>query len=209
MRFDVNVGVQAQNDMRARPAGAQAGADAEHPAASVTSHGTIVCDVVGVSAGNLLVDVTEDAGERSSATKRVAVQSDGGLMYLPNQGTLNEEEAELASLLAPGLLGTDRAVGDSWTFRLSSPNYSATKTFRLTQIVSQERVSLSFDESFTRTGAEAATGTVTGTVVYDPAGLVPLDAKIDRLTRSEDAGTYTSRKLALDFTLEEDTRAKH
>lgn len=207
--FGLTVDVQTQTDMRTRSVDAAMGGNTEHYAASGSSRGTITCDIVGVAAGNLLVDVTEAAAERSSATKRVAVQSDGGLVYLPNQGTLNEEESELVSLLAPGLMGGDRAIGDSWTFRLTSPNYTATKTFRLADIKSESQISLSFEETFARTGADALTGTLTGTIAYDPSGLVPLSAKLDKTTRQEDANGYKTRKLGMDYALQEDSRAKH
>jgi len=173
--------------MHTRSVDAALGGNTEHYEASGSSRGTITCDVVGVTSGSLLVDVTEDASERSSATKRVAVQNDGAIVYLPNQGTLNEEEAELAALLAPGLIGGDREIGDTWNFRLSSANYTATKTFRLTDIKSGSEVSLNVEEVFARTGADALTGTVAGSLSYDPAALVPLGAKLDKTTRQEDS----------------------
>jgi hypothetical protein len=203
------VDLKTQTDMHTRSVDAALGGNTEHYEASGSSRGTITCDVVGVTSGSLLVDVTEDASERSSATKRVAVQNDGAIVYLPNQGTLNEEEAELAALLAPGLIGGDREIGDTWNFRLSSANYTATKTFRLTDIKSGSEVSLNVEEVFARTGADALTGTVAGSLSYDPAALVPLGAKLDKTTRQEDSAGYKTRKIGMDFVLKEDSRAKH
>jgi hypothetical protein len=177
--------------------------------AAGSSHGTITCDVVGVTEGNLLVAVTEDVTDRSSATKQVEVQSDGGLVYLPNQGTLNEEESQLVSLLAAGLLGADRAIGDTWTFKLTAPDYSANKTFRLADIKSQSNIVLNFDETFARTGSDPLTGTAAGSLTYDPTGLVPLRGKIDQTTRQGDGTNAKTHKVSVDFALLEDSRAPH
>jgi len=206
--YSVTVEVQTQTDMRTRAVDAAMGGNTEHYAASGTSLGTVTCDVVGVADGNLLVDVTENASERSSATKRVAVQNDGGLIFLPNQGALTEEESELVSLLAPGLMGGERAVGDSWTARQKSPNYTTAKTFRLTDVKNAADISLAVEEVYTRSGSEALSGTVVGTVEYDPGRLVPLYVKLDKTTHQDSTEGYKTRKLGMNFVLEKDSRAK-
>ena len=211
LAFSVDIDQSTQTDMRTIDVAASKGGNTEHYVAGSVAHGTIVCDIVGVTPdGNLLVDVTEDSSEnRSSATKRVAVQKDGGLVFLPNQGTLNEEESELVTLLAPGLMGGDRATGDSWTYRQTAPNYSASKTFRLSEIKNANDVSLSVEETYTRSGADGLSGTILGTLDYDPASLVPLNAKLNKTTRQEDTTGYKTRKLGMTYTLKEDSLTKH
>jgi hypothetical protein len=208
--FSVAVDLNTQTDTRTIDVAANRGGNTEHYIASGSSHGTIVCDIVGVASGDLLVDVSEDAGERSAAKVRVAVQGNGaGLVFLPNQGTLTEEETEIVALLSPGLMGGERAVGDSWTFKQTAPNYTTVKTLRLGAIKDANQISLALEENYTRTGADGLTGTTLGTFDYDPSRLVPLDAKLDKTTRQEDNTGYKTRKVGMTFTLTEDSLAKH
>ena len=207
--FAVDVSLETQTDMRTIDVAANRGGNTEHYTASGSSHGTIACDVMGVVNGNLVLEVTEDTTDRSAAKIRVAVQSDGALVYLPNQGTLTEEETELIPLLAPGLLGGERAVGDAWTYRQNAPDLTTVKTYRLTDVKDADHVSLALEESYSRTGSSPASGTIVGTISYDPGALVPLGAKLNKTTRQEDSNGYKTRKLGMDFALKEDSLAKH
>jgi hypothetical protein len=207
--FAVTVGYSTENAMRTIDVAANRGGNTENYRADGHTAGTIDCDVVGVDGdGNLLVDVSESASDRSASKTRVAVQRDGFLVALPGQGPMTEEMSELVSLLSPGLLGGERSVGDSWTFRQTGKDYSATKTFHLASIGSPDAVNLDVEEVFSNTGVNAMSGASKGSMVYNPGGLVPLSLKLDRTMRQGDAQENKTKKISMDIVLKEDSLGK-
>ncbi len=169
--------------------------------------GQIVCDVLGATAdGGLLLEVSENSDKRQAPPARVALQSDGMLLYTQAGKPLNEEEVVLLKLLARGVIGaTPRAAGDSWTVENTADKYKSTTTFHVASEPAPNTLNVDLVETYASTAAPAYSGTMHGTVNYDPRLSVPNKAELERSTRSEKQDGAQTVAYTLDYTLESDS----
>jgi hypothetical protein len=169
--------------------------------------GQIVCDVIGTSAdGGLILEVSENSDKRKAGPTRVALQSDGALLYTQGDKPLNEEEVVLLKLLARGVIGsTPRTAGESWSVENVGDKYKSTTTFRVTSEPAPASLNLDLEEVYASTGAPAYAGTMHGSVNYDPRLSVPIKAHLERSTRSEKQDGAQTVAYTLDYTLETDS----
>ncbi|MBC5809660.1 MAG: hypothetical protein GIW95_02200 [Candidatus Eremiobacteraeota bacterium] len=89
--------------------------------------GTIVCDVVAVTAdGGLVIDLREDGPQRKVASTRVGVQDRGQIVNLDPKQPLGEEIMVLLRFLGRNVIGAwERPAGETWEIENASGTYKA------------------------------------------------------------------------------------
>jgi len=175
-----------------------------------THQSTIVCDIVAANPdGDLLVDVSETGVERSAPVSRLVLHLDGTYEMLVNQRPLTEEEAALVPFLARGYIGPQsHPLNDSWEVDGKLDKFTSKTKFHVTA-VKTETEAIAFDEEYAFSGAEGFTGVGHGDVDYDPGKLVPERVGLFLTMRLQQMGHDTTVRYRANYTLKEDSFAKH
>jgi hypothetical protein len=169
-------------------------------------NGRIVCDVVAATPdGGLVVDISEDATERSAAPVRVAVEPNGHLNYSPST-TVFEEEVALLRLLARSIVGSQpHDVGASWVVEDSGKGYGSKTTFRVTAVQAAGDLRLDLEQQYHQEGIDGVVGSVQGKVAYDQSKLVPRTASFGAQARRETPDGYRIVSMDISLTLVQDS----
>jgi hypothetical protein len=177
---------------------------------AMEAKGSIIVDVMAATAdGGLVIDLTETATGRNRAKVRFAVTGDGAVTYDPKEVmNVSQEEIALARWLARGFYGehpTER--GTEWTVDQSSNGLSASEHYRVTA-AADNRVTLEYALEEKSAGAASYGEIRLGSLVYDTALVVPLQATYQGEARRELFGAFDKTTTSVTLTLRSDTFAK-
>jgi hypothetical protein len=228
LAFDVDVHVSARRDtpgegihgarpgvqvkgrvVNGRPGGATGSGDRTE-AAAVTAKGSIGIDVLAATDdAGLVVDVSEDATERTRPKVRIVLAPDGAVFYDPkNAANLTEEEITVVRWLARGFFG-DRPTdpGTSWTVDQSANGHVDVERYR---IVARDahKVTLEYALEEKVAGTAGYAGTRGGSLIYDTAMIVPLKATFQTEARRQVGAAYETTRTSVTLTLTADSFAK-
>jgi hypothetical protein len=173
-------------------------------------HGKLTIDVVAATAdGGLVVDLTESANGRNRAKVRFAVTGDGTVTYDPKEVmNVSQEEIALARWLARGFYGEHPIErGTEWTVDQSSNGLSASEHYRVTG-AADNRVTLEYALEEKSAGAASYGEIRLGSLVYDTALVVPVQATYQGEARRELFGAFDKTTTSVTLTLRSDTFAK-
>jgi hypothetical protein len=178
--------------------------------AGQTRKGQIVVDVVAATAdAGLVVDITQNSPDKAEPLTRVAIASDGTLLYDPKL-ELSQEEIALLHLLARNVVGgTVHAKGDTWDIPESSANYKGSTTYKVTDVAPPTVELIDVEGSFKATGLHPADGVTHGKVTFDPSLVVPDSANLtSHIVATTSPGVMVTTDLTIQLTLAEDSFAK-
>jgi hypothetical protein len=188
-----------------------AGAGAARREASTATTGTITVDVVHVTEADagLIIDVAEDAPQRSRPKVRIAVAADGTLYYDPaNLDKLSEEEVVVAHWLGRAFYG-DRPteIGTSWTVDQSANGRTDVEHY---SVLARDdtNVTLSYALEERTTDPRGYAGTRQGSLVYDKVMVVPVRASFEGVAHRQLGGALDTVRTSVKLTLTADTFAK-
>jgi hypothetical protein len=156
----------------------------------------------------LLVDVAETATDRTRPKVRMAVATDGTVLYdTRNSEDVTEEELALVRWMARGFYGdhpTD--PGTSWTVDQSSAGRTDLEHYTVVER-NAHRVTLDYtlDEKVEGVGGYQATRA--GSLVYDTSLVVPVKATFQTEARRQVQGSYGTTRTTVALTLTSDSFA--
>ena len=182
----------------------------QRSARRMATKGTITVEVMNATDDSgLVADVSENAVERVRPKVRVGITVDGSLLYDPSHAPdLSEEEIAVMHWLARGFYGDHpREVGTAWTVDQSSNGRTDVERYRVVAR-DAERVTLEYglQEQLERVGGYA--GSREGSLVYDTALSVPLEASFDSVARRQLGDSYSIQRTSIRLVLTGDTFAK-
>jgi hypothetical protein len=229
LSFDVDVHVSARRDtpgeairgaapgvvvkgrMVGGRSGGAAGTGERTEAAAVTAKGSIGVEVIAATDdAGLVVDVSENAIERTRPKVRIVIAPDGAVFYDPkNAENLTEEELTVVRWLARGFYG-DRPTepGTSWTVDQSANGHVDVERYRVVAHDAQQ-VTLEYELEEKVSGATGYAGTRGGSLVYDTAMIVPVKATFHTEARRQIGTAYQTTRTSVTLTLTSDSFAKH
>ena len=192
-----------------RPGGATGSGDRTQGAA-VTAKGSIGVDVVAATDdAGLVVDVSENAVERTRPKVRIVVGPDGAVFYDPkNAENLTEEEITLVRWLARGFFGDHPTEpGTTWTVDQSANGHVDVERYR---VVARDahQITLEYGLEEKVGGATGYAGTRGGSLTYDTAMIVPVKASFQTEARRQIGTAYETTRTSVTLTLVTDSFAK-
>src|ERR1700676_532798 len=173
--------------------------------------GTITCDVIAArDNGDLLVDVSETLRGQATPVSRIVLHGDGQVSYLPKQKPIAPEAALLIPFLARNYIGPQaHTVGENWSVDDNFDNFKGTTKFKITAVRAPSDVSVEVEQDFTISGTQNSTGVIRGRANYDPTKVVLRDGSFDTRSRTQQGEEYRVFSSFAEFTLREDSFAKH
>ena len=173
------------------------------------AHGSIVVDVIQATGdAGLVVDLTENAADRTRPKVRLAIAQDGTLLYDPkNAEKLTEEELAVARWLARGFFGDHPTeTGTAWTVDQSTQGRTDVEHYRVVAHEAQE-VTLDYALDEKVPGVSGYEATRAGSLIYDTALVVPLKATFKTEARRQAQGVYDTTHTSVALTLTADSFA--
>jgi hypothetical protein len=176
--------------------------------AAISAKGSIRVAVLGATEADagLIVEVSETATERTRPNVRVAVATDGSMVYDPKDApNLTEEEIAVLRWLARGFYG-DRptTAGTSWTVDLSANGRTDIERYRVIAKEAQ-RVTLDYALEEKVGGTSGYDATREGSLLYDTAMIVPVKATFQTQARRQVGPTYEITRTSVTVTLISDS----
>ncbi|HEV3089016.1 MAG TPA: hypothetical protein VGX96_17525 [Candidatus Elarobacter sp.] len=174
-----------------------------------SAKGSIVVEVIQATEDSgLVVDVAENAIDRSRPKVRMAIGPDGLILFDPkNIASVTEEELAVARWMARGFYG-DRPTdpGTSWTNDQSSTGRTDLEHYKVVER-DAHRVTLDYSLDEKVAGVSGYEATRAGSLVYDTALVVPLKASFQTESRRQVQGSYDVTHTTVALTLTADTFA--
>ena len=161
---------------------------------SVTSGnavGTIVVDVIAVTADGLVVDVAENVSGRVVPKARIGITTVGTLLYDPNKVPLTPEAVMLLQLLNRSLVEGHDADGASWTDDTSVRGFKDVTSFRIlssTNVTPGPILHMELERSVASSGAHPFELLTTGRLDYNEQRAVPLSVTLREHRTSVNVG---------------------
>ncbi len=157
----------------------------------------------------LVVDVAENAAERTRIKVRMVVGPDGALAYDPaNEQNVTEEEIAVVRWLARGFYGDHpRVAGTAWTNDQSANGRVDVERYR---VLSQDRdrVTLEYALDEKAAGVTGYDASRRGSLVYDTALIVPVKASFQSSSRRQIGPTMSTLRSTITLTLTADSFAR-
>lgn len=154
----------------------------------------------------LIVEVTENAAERSRAKVEVAIGPDGGFSYRAADGVnLTEEEIAVVRWLARGFYGDHpREPGTAWTVDQSVNGRVDIEHYKVLSR-DRDRVTLDYALVEKEAGVTGYDATREGSLVYDTALIVPVKATFQSSSRRLVGPTMSTVRSRVTLTLTADS----
>ena len=154
----------------------------------------------------LVVEVAENADQRTRPRVKMALGPDGTLFYDPaNRANLTEEEVALVRWLARGFYGDHpREPGTAWTVDQSANGHVDIEHYRVLSR-DHDRVTLNYSLEEKATGATGYDATREGSLVYDTALVVPVKATFLGSSRRQLGATLNTTRSTSTLTLTADS----
>jgi hypothetical protein len=187
-----------------------AGSGVSNAGAALESKGTINVDVIAVTAdGGLVVDVSENASNRSHAKVRVAIAKDGAISYDPKQQeNVTVEEFALLGWLSRGFYAAPPdPPGTAWDTDVGGQGVTGKNHYRVLS-VNGDTVTLDCKTEERKGGADSFDMTRIGTVVYDMKMVAPRSASYQEVNHSQRLGHYDTTTVSVSLKLANDTFGK-
>ena len=187
-----------------------AGSGVSNTGAALESKGSINVDVIAVTGdGGMVVDVSENASNRSHAKVRVAIAKGGAVVYDPKQtDNVTVEEFALLSWLSRGFYAPPAdPPGTTWDTDASAQNVTGKNHYRVIS-VSGDTVTLDCRTEERKGGVDSFDMTRIGTLVYDMKMVVPRSATFQEINHSQRLGHYDTTNVSVTLKLANDTFAK-
>ncbi|HEY0380914.1 MAG TPA: hypothetical protein VGC72_01815 [Candidatus Elarobacter sp.] len=179
-------------------------------AATLKATGSIDVDVLSATDdAGLVVDVSENALQRTRPKVRIVLGPDGAIFFDPKEErNLSEEEIAVVRWLARGFYGdhpTD--PGTAWTVDQSANGHVDLEHYR---VVARDAHNVTLDYALEEKlpGAAGYAATREGSLVYDTALIVPVKATFRSEARRQVGGTYATTRTSVTLTLTADSFAK-
>lgn len=200
--------------VKGRPSGGaqriQSGSAESHAGGRLSAQGLITVDVLeATDDAGLVVEIAENAPKRERPRVKIAVASDGTLFYDPsNYEKLSEEELAVVRWLGRNFYGDHpKEIGTAWTIDQSTNGHTDVERYRVLAR-DEQRVTLDYALE-ERTGAVGAfSGTRAGSLVYDTAMIVPVEATFQSVARRQLGQSYNTVRTSVKLTLTADSFAK-
>jgi hypothetical protein len=173
----------------------------------VDSKGSISVDVLSATDdAGLVVDVAEDADQRTRPKVRIALGPDGALFYDPaDAANLTEEEVAVVRWLARGFYGDHpRDPGTAWTVDQSANGHVDVEHYRV-QSHDHDRVTLDYALEEKVGGTSGYDAAREGSLVYDTALVVPVKATFQSSSRRQVGSTFDTTRSTITLTLTADS----
>ncbi|MBV8300075.1 MAG: hypothetical protein JO083_11085 [Candidatus Eremiobacteraeota bacterium] len=171
------------------------------------AQGSIVVEVLqATDDAGLVVDVAENAADRTRPKVRLAIAQDGTLLYDPKNGeNLTEEELAVARWLARGFFGDHPTeTGTAWTVDQSAQGRTDVEHYKVIGHDAQ-RVTLDYTLDEKVAGVAGYEASRAGSLVYDTALVVPLKANFETESRRQVRGAYDTTHTTIAITLTSDS----
>jgi hypothetical protein len=154
----------------------------------------------------LIVEVAENADQRTRPKVKIALGPDGTLFYDPANGTnLTEEEVALVRWLARGFYGDHpREPGTAWTVDQSANGHVDVEHYRVLSR-DHDRVTLNYVLEEKAGGATGYDATREGSLVYDTALVVPVKVTFLSSSRRQIGTTLSTTRSTITLTLTADS----
>jgi hypothetical protein len=154
----------------------------------------------------LIVEVAENADQRTQPKVKIALGPDGTLFYDPaNGGNLTEEEVALVRWLARGFYGDHpREPGTAWTVDQSTNGHVDVEHYRVLSR-DHDRVTLNYALEEKAGGATGYDASREGSLVYDTALVVPVKATFMSSARRQIGATLSTTRSTITLTLTADS----
>jgi hypothetical protein len=173
------------------------------------AQGSIVVEVLQATGdAGLVVDVAENAADRTRPKVRVAIGQDGTILYDPKDvGGLTEEELAVARWLARGFFGDHPTeTGTAWTVDQSTAGRTDLERYKVVAHEGQ-RVTLDYTLDEKVAGVTGYEATRAGSLVYDTSLVVPLKATFATESRRQVGSAYDTTRTNVALTLISDSFA--
>ncbi len=177
--------------------------------AAITAKGSIRVAVIGATDdAGLIVDVSEDATQRTRPNVRVVIGPDGAMVYDPaNAQNLTEEEGAVLRWLARGFYGDHPTEpGTSWTIDQSANGRTDIERYRVVAKAAH-RVTLDYALEEKVPGSAGYNALRQGSLLYDVAMIVPVKATFQSQARRQIGGAYDTTRTTITVTLTSDSFA--
>jgi hypothetical protein len=154
----------------------------------------------------LVVEVAENADQRTRPKVKIALGPDGTLFYDPaNAANLTEEEVAVVRWLARGFYGDrPREPGTSWTVDQSANGHVDVEHYRVLSR-DRDRVTLNYALEEKAAGASGYDATREGSLVYDTALVVPVKVTFQSSSRRQLGATMSTTRSTITLTLTADS----
>ncbi len=178
--------------------------------ATVTASGSIDVDVISATDdAGLVVDVAENALDRTRPKVRIVLGPDGAVYYDPkNAQNLSEEEIAIVRWLARGFYGDHPTEpGTAWTVDQSSNGHVDLEHYR---VIAREAHNVTLDYALEEKvpGATGYAATREGSLVYDTALIVPVKATFQSESHRQVGPAYETKRTSVTLALKADSFAK-
>jgi hypothetical protein len=157
----------------------------------------------------LIVEVAENADQRTRPKVKIALGPDGSLFYDPtNAANLTEEEVALVRWLARGFYGDHpREPGTVWTVDQSTNGHVDVEHYRVLSR-DRDRVTLNYALEEKAGGVTGYDATREGSLVYDTALVVPVKVTFQSSSRRQIGPTMNTTRSTITLTLTADSFGK-
>ncbi len=209
LTYDLEMTIGNVREIRVDAIGTS-GSGITNTGAALESKGSISVDVIAVTAdGGMVVDVAENASNRSHAKVRVAIAKSGSVVYDPKQSdNVTVEEFALMSWLARGFYAPPAdPPGTTWDTDASAQGVTGKTHYRVVS-VNGDIVTLDCKTEQRSGGANSFDMTRTGTLVYDMKMVVPRSATYQEINHSQRMGHYDTTNVSVALKLANDSFAK-
>ncbi len=209
LTYDLEMTVGNVREIRVDAIGT-AGSGITNTGAALESRGSISVDVIAATAdGGLVVDVWENASNRSHAKVRVAIAKSGAVVYDPKQGdNVTVEEYALLGWLGRGFYAAPAdPPGTAWDTDATVQGVTGKNHYRVVS-VDGDVVKLDCKTEQRASGANSFDMTRTGTLEYDMKMSAPRSANYQEINHSQRLGHYDTTNVSVSLKLTSDTFAK-
>ena len=173
------------------------------------AQGSIAVEVIQATGdAGLVVDVAENAADRTRPKVRLGIAQDGTLLFDPKNGeNLTEEELTVARWLARGFFGDHPTeTGTAWTVDQSTQGRTDVEHYKVVAHEAQ-RVTLDYSLDEKVAGVTGYEATRAGSLVYDTARIVPLKATFETESCRQVRGAYDTTHTTIAIMLVSDSFA--
>ena len=189
---------------------AQSGSGERTRGATLKATGSIEVEVLSATDdAGLVVDVSENAPERTRPKVRIVLGPDGAVFYDPkNAQNLTEEEIAVVRWLARGFYGDHPTEpGTAWTVDQSANGHVDVEHYR---VAAHEAHIVTLDYALEEKvpGATGYAATREGSLVYDTTLIVPVKAAFQSDTRRQVGAAYETTRTSVTLALKADSFAK-
>jgi len=188
----------------------KSGSGEDDVATKLDAKGSISVDVLSATDdAGLVLEVAEDAAERTRPKVRIVLGPDGMLLYDPaNAVNLTEEEVAVVRWLARGFYGDHpRDPGTAWTVDQSANGHVDLEHYRVLSH-DRDRVTLGYALEEKAGGASGYDATREGSLVYDTVLVVPVKATFLSSSRRQIGPTLNTTRSTITLTLTADSFGK-